>query len=109
MHGHPYAALAEAVEEVLLGRPGDYSGRIRHPWSEAPRSAEFWIAVRVGNGQRRRLTVEELFARNIRESAADDSPCLVRRTLGAEASFSPGRKRRHDTWGVLSCCQAAVV
>ena len=91
-------------------RRSDFSGNIVRPWSMYPRSAEFRIAVSVPNNQRRRLLVDQLFARNVRPSAPADAPRVVSRTVGVggRVEVERGFANRRDVGVRFEPFQAAA-
>jgi hypothetical protein len=77
-----YHLLVIQDDSNRFDRRSDFNGQIARPWSMFPRHAEFWIAVRVPNNERRRLVIEELYGRHVRSSASQSSPRQSSRTFG---------------------------
>ena len=95
-------------------RVGDFSGgRITRPWAAWPRRAEFRLAIRVPNNQRRRLVIEELYGRYVRQSAGtwqpgpDESNSRHRRAVADREG--PGRRARRCQGGTVRRLAPAVV
>lgn len=64
-----YHLMVVQDDSNRFDRTDDYSGNIVRPWSKPPIDMEFRVAVHVPAGKALRLTITELFGRNVRAVA----------------------------------------
>ncbi len=64
---HTYHLMIVQDDSNRFDRSDDFSGTIGRPWSKPPIEMEFTIAVRVPAGRHKRLTIEELYGRNVHD------------------------------------------